>query len=432
VRLSLSSAAFFFAWWQSLDFRLTSFYGNDGAKFSQYKSVQCTIGAVATLTPFATDLCSRHELALEEFAMLKQLLTAVFVPALACATLSAQELSPTNLHQPTLTPQNSGTTNGLIAVWPVNPRVVWASGRAGTFTVTTDGGQTWRAGVVPGAEALQFRDVQAFSANVAYLMSIGTSGDPTEFRIYKTEDGGGTWTIQFENQNPNAFYDGFAFWTPHRGIVHSDSVNGVFPDLRTTDGTTWQDISNNMPPALPGEFSFASSGTCVSTQGGRNAWICTGGADIARVLATRDGGDTWNAYNTPLLSSPSAGAFTVDFRDPFRGIVGGGDLDPGDPNNARTAVSSDGGQTWILTNPPPVTGAIFGLSYVGRTGNAPADNLGRAVVITANDGGAAWTPDEGTTWFALPDVSGFWAVAFATPKAGWLVGTDGRILKISF
>ena len=66
-------------------------------------------------------------------------------------------------------------------------------------------------------------------------------------------DGGATWTIQFENQNPNAFYDGFAFWTPNRGIAHSDSVNGVFPDLRTTDGMTWQDISNNMPAALPAE-----------------------------------------------------------------------------------------------------------------------------------------------------------------------------------
>jgi len=100
---------------------------------------------------------------------------------------------------------------------------------------------------------LQFRDVQAFSANVAYLMSIGTSGDPTEFRIYKTEDGGATWTIQFENQNVNAFLRRLCLWTPHRGIAHSDSVNGVFPDLRTTDGTTWQYISNNMPAALPGE-----------------------------------------------------------------------------------------------------------------------------------------------------------------------------------
>jgi photosystem II stability/assembly factor-like uncharacterized protein len=362
--------------------------------------------------------------------MLKRSLTAFLILAFACAILSAQELSP--IHQPTLTPQNSGTTNGLIAVWPVNPQVVWASGRNGTFTVTTDGGQTWNAGVVPGAEMLQFRDVQGFSASVAYLMSIGTSGDPTDFRIYKTVDGGATWTIQFENQNPNAFYDGFAFWTPQRGIAHSDSVNGVFPDLRTTDGTTWQDISNNMPPALPGEFSFASSGTCVTTQGGRNAWIATGGSAIARVLATRDGGNTWNAYDTPLVSSPSAGAFTVDFRDPFHGIVGGGDLDSGNPNSADTATSSDGGQTWTLTNPPPVTGAIFGLSYLGQTGNGAGNNLGRTVVITANDGGAAWTPDEGNTWFTLPGVSGYWAVAFASPKAGWLVGTDGRILKISF
>jgi hypothetical protein len=67
-----------------------------------------------------------------------------------------------------------------------------------------------------------------------------------------------------------------------------------------------------------------------------NAWIATGVAAIARVLATTDQGNTWNAYDTPLFSSPSAGAFTVDFRDPHNGIVGGGDLDPGDPNNART------------------------------------------------------------------------------------------------
>src|SRR5213592_2356558 len=362
--------------------------------------------------------------------MLKRSLTALLISAFACATLNAQEHS--RIHQPKLTPQNSGTTNGLIAVWPVNPQVVWASGRGGTFTVTTDGGQTWTAGVVPGAEALQFRDVQAFSASIAYLLSIGTSQEPTDFRIYKTEDGGATWTIQFVNQNPNAFYDGIAFWTPHRGILHGDSITGVFHDFRTLDGMTWHDISGNMPPALPGEGSFASSGTNVTTQGGRNAWIATGVAAIARVLATTDQGNTWNAYDTPLFSGTLAGAFTVAFRDPFHGIVGGGDLDPMGPNNARTATSSDGGQTWTVTTAPPVTGAIFGLSYVGRTGRGAGDNLGRAVVITANDGGAAWTADEGNTWFTLPGVSGYWAVAFASPKAGWLVGTDGRILKISF
>ena len=341
-------------------------------------------------------------------------------------------------HQPKLTPQNSHTDQLLIAVSPVNPRVVWASGTGGTFVVTEDGGAHWRSGVVAGAENLQFRDVQGVSDKVAYLSSIGdNTGD---FRIYKTVDGGAHWKIEFQNQTDGAFYDCFAFWTPRRGIAHSDSVNGVFPDIRTDDGMTWESISGNMPPALPGEASFAASGTCVATQGGRNAWIATGGSETARVLATRDRGDTWHAYDTPLVSSASAGAISVAFRDPWHGMVGGGDLAANDAADAAT--SRDGGVTWTLTKKPPVQGAIFCLSYVRGGGHDDADHGGqgfaRTVVITAetapdfDSGSAAWTPDEGNTWFALPHVSGFWAVAFATPKAGWFVGNGGKIVKISF
>lgn len=365
--------------------------------------------------------------------MLKHSL-AVFLIAASTSLVFAQ---PPKDHQPKLTPQKSGTTQLLISVSPVNPRVVWAAGAGGTFVVTTDGGEHWKTAVVPGAEKLQFRDVQGVSEKVAYLMSIGTNtGD---FRIYKTVDGGANWTIEFTNQTQNAFYDCFAFWTPDRGITHSDSVNGVFPDIRTTDGTTWQSISANMPPALKGEASFAASGTCITTQGGRNAWIATGGASVARILATRDGGDTWNAYDTPLVSSPSAGAISVAFRNPWNGIVGGGDLASND--SADAATSNDGGKTWQLTNKPPVKGAIFCLSYVHGRGDAREADGGRnrTVVITAEtepnftSGSAAWTPDEGQTWFELPkEVSGYWAVGFATPKAGWFVGNGGKILKISF
>jgi len=342
------------------------------------------------------------------------------------------------IHQPKLTPQNGGTTQLLISVSPVNSRVVWAAGTGGTYVVTTDGGETWKAAVVPGAENLQFRDVQGVSDKVAYLMSIGDN--TTDFRIYKTVDGGATWTIQFINETVNAFYDCFAFWTPRRGIAHSDSVNGVFPDLRTTNGMTWESIGANMPPALPGEASFAASGTCVATQGGRNAWIATGGSSIARILATSDGGDTWNAYDTPLVSSPSAGAITVAFRNPWNGMVAGGDL--ASNGSADAATSNDSGRTWTLTNKPPVPGAIFCLSFVHGIGHHDFEradhDYDHAVVITAetapnfDSGSAAWTPDEGNTWFALPQVSGFWAVAFASPKAGWFVGNGGQILKISF
>ncbi|MGA8676370.1 MAG: hypothetical protein WB621_14225, partial [Candidatus Acidiferrales bacterium] len=334
-------------------------------------------------------------------------------------------------------------------------RVVWAAGTGGTYVVTTDGGNTWKAGVVPGTtddpnDELQFRDVQGVSDKVAYLMSIGNN--TTDFKIYKTTDGGATWNIQFTNELANAFYDCFSFWTPIRGITHSDSVNGVFPDIRTTDGKTWNSISANMPPALSGEASFSASGTCIATQGDRNAWITTGGASIARILATRDGGNTWNAYDTPLVSSASAGGVSVAFRDSEHGILGGGDLNSN--ASADAATSDDGGRTWTLTNKPPISGAIFCLAYIrgiqqhdddqGRGNYGQNDgegfdhNLDRAVVITAetepdfSSGAAAWTPDEGRTWYQIPNASGYWAVAFANPHAGWFVGNNGQILKISF
>ena len=110
---------------------------------------------------------------------------------------------------------------------------------------------------------------------------------------------------------------------------------------------------------------------------------------------------------------------------------------------AQVATSSDGGQTWQLTSQPPVRYAIFGLAYLSNTTgfsgqrkvnlkSKTGTDYSRTVVITADTGGAAWTPDEGTTWYQLPGVTGYWAVAFANPQNGWMVGSGGEILKVSF
>jgi photosystem II stability/assembly factor-like uncharacterized protein len=380
--------------------------------------------------------------------ILKQNLLAVILIAVSATLCSAQENLKT--HQPKLTPQQSNTTQLLISVSPVDSRVVWAAGTGGTYVVTTDGGDHWKSAVVPSAENDQFRDVHAVSDKIAYLMSIGNN--TTDFKVYKTIDGGAHWTIQFTNEDPLAFYDCFAFWTPDRGITHSDSGNGVFPDIRTTNGHTWESIASNLPPALPGEASFAASGTCIAAEGKTNAWIATGGSTIARILATKDGGNTWNAYDTPLLSSPSAGGVSVAFRDSRHGILGGGDLDSN--TSADAASSDDGGRTWTLTTAPPLQGAIFCLAYVRGTQHSEEEGFGeefnhrddqgrgeefeRTVVITTEtepnftSGEAAFTPDEGSTWVPIPNASGYWAVAFANPQAGWFVGNNGQILKISF
>src|SRR2546425_3416556 len=367
--------------------------------------------------------------------MLRSLPVAVAAPGvvaattLCCSDASAPRPAPAShlalaasaaASAPTLTLQQSGTTNRLQAISPVSPRVVWASGVGGTYAVTTDGGAHWRAGVVPGAETLQFRDVEGVSATVAYLLAAG-SGEAS--RIYKTEDGGATWTLQFQNHDPDAFYDCFAFWSPGHGIAMSDAVNGRFPVIRTTDGTTWQDIGDRLPAAQSGEAAFAASGTCIAAQGGQRAWIGTGGAAKARILFTADGGNSWAAAETPIVQgTPTSGGISVAFRNSHNGILGGGELVAPTAFSNNVARSSDGGKTWQLASGTSFPGAVYGLSYVDQT---------RTVVATGPSG-SAWSPDEGTTWSALPGLSGLWAVAFANQHAGWLVGTQGRIVKISF
>ena len=330
---------------------------------------------------------------------------------MACATSALAQSAPR------IDIQQSGSTQRLQAVSPVSDVVVWASGTGGTFAVTTDGGVTWRAGRVPGADSLEFRDVQGVSDRTAYLLS---SGNGPASRIYRTDDGGATWALQFQNADSAAFYDCFAFWNPGRGVVMSDQVKGRFPAMRTTDGRTWTDIGNRLPAAQEGEGAFAASGTCVATHGRDQGWISTGAAAKSRVLLTTDGGETWSAHDVPIVQgTATSGMFSIAFRDSLNGIIVGGDLQaPGTTQNV--ARSADGGRSWTLATSTPFPGAAFGVAY--------ADG---GTVVATGPGGAAWSADEGATWTVIPEQRNYWAVAFAG-RTGWLVGTGGRILRIRF
>jgi photosystem II stability/assembly factor-like uncharacterized protein len=341
--------------------------------------------------------------------------------ASAGCTGTARSPEPRGAAAPALTPQRSGTTHRLQAISPVSERIAWASGAGGTWVLTTDGGETWRSGVVPGADSLEFRDVEGVSETVAYLLAAGP-GDRS--RIYRTDDGGRSWSVQFINRDTSAFYDCFAFWDPSRGFTMSDAVAGRFPVVRTTDGMTWTDIGARLPAAQSGEGAFAASGTCAAVFGSRHGWISTGAAERARVLTTADGGETWRAHETPIAQgTATSGGASVAFRDTLHGVLGGGDIATPDSSADNVARSEDGGRTWRLAARTPFPGAVYGLAYAGR---------GSRTVVATGPSGAAWSADEADTWALLEGVTDYWAVAFASPKAGWLVGTDGRILKIAF
>jgi photosystem II stability/assembly factor-like uncharacterized protein len=317
-------------------------------------------------------------------------------------------------------PQSSGVTARLRGISAVSATVAWASGNNGTYLRTTDGGATWRAGIVPGAEELDFRDVEAFDANTAYLLSIG---EGERSRIYKTTDGGLHWKLQFTNRNPRAFFDAMAFWDARRGIAFSDPVDGRFLIIKTADGgETWKEIPpEKLPPALPGEGAFAASGTCLTVEGSHHVWIGTGGASLTRILRSIDGGDTWQAATTPIPSGQaSSGIFSIAFRDARHGVIVGGDYRKEGEARDNVAMTKDGGLTWELVKGPLPAGYRSGVAYTRDPGNQR--------LIAVGPSGSDYSLNGGASWMSLGNV-GYHAVGFANPSSGWAVGENGRIAK---
>ena len=313
--------------------------------------------------------------------------------------------------------QESHTQESLrgLSVW--NDQVVWASGTHGTYVVTRDGGKSWKAAQVPGAEALDFRDVEAFGDTV-YLLAAGPG---EQSRIYKTTDGGGHWQLQFTNHEPKGFFDCMAFWDERHGIAVGDPVNGKFQIITTANGgKTWElSDGKKMPPAVAGEGAFAASGTCIAVQGKKNAWFVTGGA--ARAFRSTDQGGSWKVSNTPMVHGPaSAGIFSIAFADAEHGVIAGGDYQhPDAGDGVHLAMTDDGGSHWE----PVVTGRrryISCVSYLWTNHHA---------IVVAGASGSSLTVNL-RNWRELG--TGFNAVAVdASSHVPWAVGSQGRVAKLA-
>jgi photosystem II stability/assembly factor-like uncharacterized protein len=332
---------------------------------------------------------------------------AVLVPTLAAGAQWRQLSSPTDAE--------------LRGLSVVSPRVVWASGTHGTVLRSTDAGATWERDTVPGAATLDFRAIAATSRDVAHALSIGDSS-----RIYRTTDGGRTWSLRFTATQKGSFFDAIQFWDAKHGIAMSDPVDGRFLIIATDDGgETWHRMpADGMPAALPGEGGFAASGTCLITRGTRDAWLVSGGAAVARLYHTSDRGRTWTVHDTPLRAGvASAGTFSVAFRDATHGVIAGGDYQQPTLRGRNLAVTSDGGVTWTLPD-----SASSPTGYRSAVAFMPGSDGRRLVAVGLT--GTDVSRDGGATWVSVDSVS-YNSVAFAADGSGWVVGPRGRIARWS-
>ncbi len=308
-----------------------------------------------------------------------------------------------------LTPPTQQSLRGLAVV---DAKTLWVGGAAGSLWRTTDGGASWHDVAPKDATACDFRDVEAFSAEVALAM---VAGQPA--RLYRTTDAGRSWTVVLQDERKEAFFDGIAFAGDH-GVLFGDPIDGAFEIFTSHDrGASWQrEAKERLPVPLAGEAAFAASGTCVAvTRVGDQPvfFVGTGGGARSRLL--RGSGGTWSASDLPLpAGAASRGAFGL--APGAHGVVAvGGDY-------AAPAVAAGT--------------AAFGDSFDAmRVADDGAGGFRSAAVwlserdlLAVGSHGTSLSADRGATWRPVSDL-GFHALGSGSDGSVFACGADGRVAR---
>lgn len=361
---------------------------------------------------------------LESSVMKTLKLAALFAAAVACFCphAAAQWVK-----------QNVDTKASLRGLSVVGEKIVWASGTGGTVIRTADGGSTWTVTTVPGAEKLDFRDIEAFDADTAYILSIG-NGESS--RIYKTTDSGKTWKEQFRSKNEKAFFDAIACWDRKNCIAMSDPVDGRFLLIETKDGENWTAMDNSgMPPVKDGEAAFAASGTCLITQGRNNAFLVSGGTD-ARVFRTRDRGKTWQVSETPIAKGTAgSGIFSIAMFDENNGVIVGGNYEKSSESSANFAFMMDDSRIPKNYDPIPKNDrAKYRNNWLVAKNSmsgyrSAVTYLDRNTIIAVGPSGTDISSEDGVTLKNVGNEN-LNAVAAKGKNAVWAVGPNGLVVKM--
>lgn len=317
--------------------------------------------------------------------------------------------------------QNSGVKASFRGISVVNESICWVSGTNGTIIKTEDGGTTWNKLSVPvGGDSIDFRDIQAFTNKLAYIMGAGPGKSSV---IYKTVDGGKSWNLQFTNTYKEGFFTAISFWNESHGIVLSDPVEGTHYILTTTDGgSSWNRVDpNSIPKTIKDEYGFAASGTNMTIREGGHAWIGSGGSR-ARVYYSNDYGKSWVlSAKTPIQQGkPSKGIFSLTFTSDTYGVAVGGDYSKSEIAENCIIISNDGGITWNLTDNPKE------LVYHSCIREFPeSKNL-----LAVGRRGSSYSTNRGKTWNKISDLGLYTMDIGGNDKSVWAAGPKGRVAKL--
>lgn len=309
---------------------------------------------------------------------------------------------------------DSGKNTSIRGLSVVNNKVAWVSGSNGWIAKTTNG-KTFEWQQLKGFEKIDFRDIEAFSANEVIIVNAGSPA-----YILKTVDGGQSWKKVYENNDAAIFLDGMAFWNKKEGIIFGDPINGLMQILITKNGgESWENQSASANIKLQdGEAAFAASGTTIRTQKNK-VYIATGGK-VSRLWSSINKGKTWTVTTIPIIiGEASTGPFSIAITNEKVFAVGGDYLKEKSSVDNYTYQDRRTGE-WLHSEKSP-NGYRSAIEYIH-------ENL----LITTGPSGTDFSEDEGKTWQIL-SLLGFHTCQKA--KKGNLVlftGSKGRISGLRF
>jgi photosystem II stability/assembly factor-like uncharacterized protein len=299
-----------------------------------------------------------------------------------------------------VTPPDITETGSTVATFILDNQHAWVQKpdfnnfpNNGLLYRTTDGGLTWTISSTPFSGGdLSFTDV----TNGWMLADLGVGAGSNAVAIFQTADGGATWTQTYTN-DPNLPDAGDSL---PLGGIKSDLVPlnkqiawvsgvtyapGTVYLFRTDDGGhNWTPVTLELPAGAE-NFELGVDKDqlqFVSANDGFLAVRMSGEATQTAVYITNDGGNSWTL--TPTLI-PNAGASA--FLSAREAII---------YNGEQFYVTHDAARTWTTVSP----NIVFGDSFADMDFVNP--NTGWVVTVDAanhhslnrtTDGGATWSPE---------------------------------------
>ena len=287
---------------------------------------------------------------------------------------------------------------GAVAVAPSDPDIVWvgtgepnnmrsSSWGTGVYK-STDGGKTWSSAMLPGSQHIGRIVIDPRDPNVVYVAALGplwASGG--ERGLYKTTDGGRTWTntkeiskytgfvdVVMDPANPDVLYAA-ALERERReyGFLPAGPESGIY---KTADaGKTWTQLEQGLPS---GEMGRIGLSVCKSRPSTVYAIIHAKPPQNG-LYRSDDAGATWRLVNSQNGTAWYYSQVRCDPTDPDHVVT----------LNAQSRESHDGGKT--LT--PFAAGGVHSDHHALWINDDNPEQM-----ILGGDGGLYMSWDAGRTW----------------------------------